>query len=174
MRADQAKLTAQEVLLKSNQSRERVEQSNQQLRHLIKDIRDLLTSEPNRELSSPPSRTHFLSLAPLSLSHSLHLVLSLSLARHLLFSLGLSRSLCSEGTCFHCVADERADVSVIEAVANEVLALDMPTSPAQLQELTNEIKEKVGTLTSVESVLIQSAKDIQTAETLLQQARTAR
>ena len=93
-----------------------------------------------------------------------------------LFSLGLSLSLslCSEGSCFHCVADERADVSVIEAVANEVLALDMPTSPAQLQELTNEIKEKVDTLTGVESVLIQSAKDIQTAETLLQQARTAR
>ncbi|XP_062339729.1 laminin subunit beta-1b [Osmerus eperlanus] len=112
VRADQAKLTAQEVLLKSNRSRERVEQSNQQLRNLIKEIRDLLTNE-------------------------------------------------------------RADVSVIEAVANEVLALDMPTSPTQLKELTNEIKEKVGTLTSVESILIQSAKDIQTAETLLQQARTA-
>lgn len=34
-----------EVLIKSNQSKERVEQSNDQLRNLIKEIRDLLTSE---------------------------------------------------------------------------------------------------------------------------------
>lgn len=44
-RANAAKVNAMEVLIKSNQSKERVEQSNDQLRNLIKEIRDLLTSE---------------------------------------------------------------------------------------------------------------------------------
>lgn len=45
MHADEAKLSAREVLLKSNQSRDRVEHTNEQLRSFIKEIRDLLTSE---------------------------------------------------------------------------------------------------------------------------------
>lgn len=44
-RANEAKANAMEVLLKANRSRERVEQSNEQLRSLIGEIRDLLTSE---------------------------------------------------------------------------------------------------------------------------------
>lgn len=44
-RANEAKANAMEVLIKSNRSKERVEQSNEQLRDLIKEIRDLLTSE---------------------------------------------------------------------------------------------------------------------------------
>lgn len=44
-RANEAKANAMDVLIKSNRSKERVEQSNEQLRGLIKDIRDLLSSE---------------------------------------------------------------------------------------------------------------------------------
>uniref|UniRef100_A0A671X4Q7 Laminin subunit beta 1 n=1 Tax=Sparus aurata TaxID=8175 RepID=A0A671X4Q7_SPAAU len=69
------------------------------------------------------------------------------------------------------ISDEKADVAVIEAVANEVLTLEMPTSTEKLQELTKEIREKVGTLTSVESILSQSADNIQAAEALLKQAK---
>lgn len=71
-------------------------------------------------------------------------------------------------------SDDKADASVIEAIANDVLALEMPTSSEKLQELTKEIREKVTTLTSVETILNQSANDIQTAETLLKKAKEAR
>ena len=55
-----------------------------------------------------------------------------------------------------------------------MLAMQMPTTPAQLQNLTEEIRERVGDLGHVESILNQSAEDIQKAENLLEEARRAR
>lgn len=72
------------------------------------------------------------------------------------------------------VSEDAADLESIELVANEVLAMQMPTKPAQLQNLTDEIRQKVGELGHVETILQQSADDIQKAENLLDQARRAR
>lgn len=59
-------------------------------------------------------------------------------------------------------------------MASEVLQMQMPTTPAQLQNLTAEIRERVSSLTEVEDILNQSAADILRAESLLEQARKAR
>lgn len=52
--------------------------------------------------------------------------------------------------------------------------MQMPTTPEQLQNLTDEIRQKVEELGGVESILQQSAGDIQRAEELLEEARRAR
>lgn len=62
----------------------------------------------------------------------------------------------------------------IEAVANEVLKLEMPTTPEQLQNLTNDIRVRVESLSDVEIILNQSAADIERAEMLLDEARKSR
>uniref|UniRef100_A0A3P9IH38 Laminin, beta 1a n=1 Tax=Oryzias latipes TaxID=8090 RepID=A0A3P9IH38_ORYLA len=113
LQADEAKLSAQNVLNNANRTKLKVDQSNEELRSLIRHIRDFLTQDA-------------------------------------------------------------ADPDSIEHVANEVLALQMPTTPAQLQNLTEEIRLKVGELGNVESILEQSAENIQRAEALLEQARHAR
>lgn len=59
-------------------------------------------------------------------------------------------------------------------MANEVLAMQMPTTPSQLQNLTNEIRQKVEELGGVEAILQQSADDILRAENLLEEARRAK
>uniref|UniRef100_A0AAQ4P864 Laminin, beta 1a n=1 Tax=Gasterosteus aculeatus aculeatus TaxID=481459 RepID=A0AAQ4P864_GASAC len=71
------------------------------------------------------------------------------------------------------LTQDGADLESIELVANEVLAMQMPTTPAQLQNLTEDIRQKVGELGHVEDILQQSAADIQRAENLLDQARLA-
>lgn len=43
VKADEAKLNAQEVLTKTNETKRRVDGSNEELRQLIKQIRDFLT-----------------------------------------------------------------------------------------------------------------------------------
>lgn len=70
--------------------------------------------------------------------------------------------------------EDAADMESIEAVANEVLAMQMPSTPAQLQNLTDEIRERVRDLAQVETILNQSADDVQRAENLLKQAGRAR
>lgn len=60
VKADEAKLNAQEVLTKTNETKRRVDSSNEELRQLIKQIRDFLTRKfrsgrllVDRSLSSP-------------------------------------------------------------------------------------------------------------------------
>ncbi|KAF0040712.1 hypothetical protein F2P81_006610 [Scophthalmus maximus] len=112
LKADEAKLIARDVLMKTNRTKQKVDQSNEELRSLIRQIRDFLTQEA-------------------------------------------------------------ADLESIELVANEVLAMQMPTTPAQMQNLTEEIRQKVGELGHVETILQQSSDNIQRAENLLDQARRA-
>lgn len=111
-RADEAKQNAQEVLLKTNATKEQVDRSNEDLRNLIKQIRDFLMQDS-------------------------------------------------------------ADLDSIEAVANEVLNMEMPSTPEQLQALTEDIRERVESLSDVEVILQQSAGDIARAEMLLEEAKKA-
>ncbi|GCB69336.1 hypothetical protein scyTo_0010538 [Scyliorhinus torazame] len=80
----------------------------------------------------------------------------------------------SKMTCFAPAAEDGADLESIEAVANEVLKLEMPTTPQQLQDLTNDIRARVESLSDVEIILNQSAADIERAEALLDEARKSR
>lgn len=43
MKADEARQSAQDVLIKTNRTKQRVDESNEELRTLIKQIRDFLT-----------------------------------------------------------------------------------------------------------------------------------
>uniref|UniRef100_A0A3Q3AW65 Laminin, beta 1a n=1 Tax=Kryptolebias marmoratus TaxID=37003 RepID=A0A3Q3AW65_KRYMA len=110
--AVEAKLSTQNVLMKTNRTKHKVDQSNEELRSLIRQIKDFLTQDA-------------------------------------------------------------ADPESIELVANEVLAMQMPTSPAQLQNLTEEIRQRVGELGHIESILQQRTDDIRRVETLLDRAGRA-
>jgi coxsackievirus/adenovirus receptor len=53
VKADEAKMSAQNVLLKTNGTKQRVDQSNEELRSLIRQIRDFLTG-----MCTPPINFH--------------------------------------------------------------------------------------------------------------------
>lgn len=52
--------------------------------------------------------------------------------------------------------------------------MEMPSTPEQLQTLADNIRERVESLSDVETVLQQSAGDIARAKTLLDEAKKAR
>ncbi|XP_069485257.1 laminin subunit beta-1 [Ambystoma mexicanum] len=112
LKADEAKRSAQDILLKTNSTKEKVDRSNEDLRNLIKQIRDFLMQDG-------------------------------------------------------------ADLDSIEAVANEVLMMEVPSTPGQLQNLTDDIRVRVESLSNVENILQQSAGDIAKAESLLAEAKQA-
>uniref|UniRef100_A0A8C5LZ45 Laminin subunit beta 1 n=1 Tax=Leptobrachium leishanense TaxID=445787 RepID=A0A8C5LZ45_9ANUR len=112
LKAEEAKQSAQGVLSRANATKEKVDRSNEDLRNLIKQIRDFLMQDG-------------------------------------------------------------ADLDSIEAVASEVLKMEMPTTPEQLQALTEDIRERVQSLSNVETILEQSAGDIARAESLLDEAKKA-
>lgn len=143
-KADEAKLNAYDVLMKTNRTKQRVDQSNEELRGLIKQIRDFLTR------TSP-------------------CVFCKKINKKYIFV----KKRRKKNPVF-AVSEDAADLESIELVANEVLAMQMPTTPEQLQNLTDEIRQKVEELGGVESILQQSAGDIQRAEELLEEARRAR
>ncbi|KAL8220995.1 UNVERIFIED_CONTAM: Laminin subunit beta-1, partial [Gekko kuhli] len=68
---------------------------------------------------------------------------------------------------------DSADLDSIEAVANEVLNMEMPSTPDQLQALADNIRERVESLSDVETVLQQSSGDIARAKMLLHEAKQA-
>lgn len=70
--------------------------------------------------------------------------------------------------------EDGADLDSIEAVASEVLKMEMPTTPEQLQALTEDIRKRVESLADVETILQQSAGDIARAESLLDEAKKSR
>ncbi|KAI5617765.1 laminin, beta 1b precursor, partial [Silurus asotus] len=64
------------------------------------------------------------------------------------------------------------DLERIEALSDEVLKMKMPVFVGELNNVTSEIQQHVASLTSVDDVLAQSSEQAQTAERLLQQARS--
>ncbi|XP_002913688.2 laminin subunit beta-1 isoform X1 [Ailuropoda melanoleuca] len=71
------------------------------------------------------------------------------------------------------LTQDSADLDSIEAVADEVLKMGMPSTPQQLQNLTQDIRERVESLSQVELILQQSAADVARAEMLLEEAKRA-
>uniref|UniRef100_UPI00398F4E43 laminin subunit beta-2 isoform X1 n=1 Tax=Pristiophorus japonicus TaxID=55135 RepID=UPI00398F4E43 len=72
------------------------------------------------------------------------------------------------------LTQEGADPDSIEMVASRVLELSIPASPQQIRYLAEEIKDKVNSLSNVDTILDQTADDVRKAEQLLKDARRAR
>lgn len=60
-KADEAKLNAHDVLMKTNRTKQRVDQSNEELRSLIKQIRDFLTRMSLTSCLAGPNIKHSIS-----------------------------------------------------------------------------------------------------------------
>lgn len=72
------------------------------------------------------------------------------------------------------LSEDGADPDSIEAVANRVLELSIPASPLQIRHLADEIKDRVRSLSNVDSILAQTQDDVRKAEKLLLDAKRAR
>lgn len=70
--------------------------------------------------------------------------------------------------------EEGAEPDSIEAVANRVLELSIPASPIQIRHLADEIKERVRSLSNVDTILERTKDDVRRAEQLLLDAKRAR
>lgn len=76
--------------------------------------------------------------------------------------------------CTPSTTEEGADPDSIEAVANRVLELSIPASPIQIRHLADEIKERVRSLSNVDTILERTKDDVRRAEQLLLDAKRAR
>ncbi|NXX44769.1 LAMB1 protein, partial [Tricholaema leucomelas] len=72
------------------------------------------------------------------------------------------------------LAEEGADPGSIELVAQQVLNISLPSSPRQIQELMQEMRESIGQLEGVDAVLKSTEQGLAVARGLLTQGRNAR
>lgn len=79
MKAVEAKLSAQDVLLKTNETKQRVDQSNEELRSLIRQIKDFLT-----RMSTPPINYICLLTCHLKVQSSCSIVISIKCFKYFL------------------------------------------------------------------------------------------
>ncbi|NXJ16746.1 LAMB2 protein, partial [Odontophorus gujanensis] len=72
------------------------------------------------------------------------------------------------------LAEEGADPGSIELVARQVLNISLPSSPAHIQELLQEMQESISQLDGVDAVLNSTAQELAAAQGLLAQGQDAR
>uniref|UniRef100_A0A8D0G091 Laminin subunit beta-1 n=1 Tax=Strix occidentalis caurina TaxID=311401 RepID=A0A8D0G091_STROC len=72
------------------------------------------------------------------------------------------------------LAEEGADPGSIELVARQVLNISLPSSPDRIQELLREMRESIGQLEGVDTVLNSTAQGLAAARGLLAQGQDAR
>ncbi|NXN84663.1 LAMB2 protein, partial [Bombycilla garrulus] len=72
------------------------------------------------------------------------------------------------------LAEEGADPGSIELVARQVLNISLPSSPGQIQELLQEMRESISQLEGVDAVLNSTVEGLAVARDLLAQGQEAR
>ncbi|POI32558.1 hypothetical protein CIB84_003690 [Bambusicola thoracicus] len=72
------------------------------------------------------------------------------------------------------LSEEGADPGSIELVARQVLNISLPSSPARIQELLQEMQESISQLDGVDAVLNGTAQGLEAAQGLLAQGQDAR